>query len=64
MGKEEEIRIIAFSLWVRDGFGHGDAVKHWLEAEAIWEYNRNIINKPVPLIRTNINSTNSEMIKL
>jgi len=37
MNKEEEIRLIAYSLWVRDGYPHGRAVEHWLKAESIWE---------------------------
>jgi hypothetical protein len=37
MEREEEIRLIAYSLWVREGFPHGRAVEHWLKAEAIWE---------------------------
>ena len=39
MRKEEEIRIIAYALWARDGYNHTSAIKHWLEAEAIWEQN-------------------------
>ncbi|MBN1189631.1 MAG: DUF2934 domain-containing protein [Dehalococcoidales bacterium] len=37
MTREEEIRLIAYSLWVREGYPHGRAVEHWLRAEAIWE---------------------------
>jgi hypothetical protein len=37
MEREVEIRLIAYSLWVREGFPHGRAVEHWLRAEAIWE---------------------------
>lgn len=35
--REEEIRRIAYSLWVREGRCRGKAVEHWLKAEAIWE---------------------------
>jgi hypothetical protein len=48
MRKEEEIRIIAYALWVRDGYNHTSAIKHWLEAEAIWEQNHKDINASVP----------------
>jgi hypothetical protein len=41
MEREEEIRLIAYSLWVRDGYPHGRAVEHWLKAEAIWEADHN-----------------------
>jgi hypothetical protein len=37
MEKEEEVRLIAYSLWVRDGYPHGRAIEHWLRAESIWE---------------------------
>jgi|WetSurMetagenome_2_1015567.scaffolds.fasta_scaffold1513220_1 hypothetical protein len=37
MTREEEIRLIAYSLWVREGYPHGRAFEHWLRAEAIWE---------------------------
>ncbi len=47
MRKEEEIRIIAYALWVQDGYNHTGAIKHWLEAEAIWEQNHKDINAPV-----------------
>jgi hypothetical protein len=36
-----EIRLIAYSLWVRDGYRHGRAVEHWLKAEAIWQADHN-----------------------
>jgi hypothetical protein len=37
MEREEQIRMIAYSLWVQDGYCRGAAVRHWLEAEEIWE---------------------------
>jgi hypothetical protein len=47
MRKEEEIRIIAYALWVQDGYNHTGAIKHWLEAEAIWEQNHKDNNASV-----------------
>lgn len=44
MRKEDEIRMIAYALWVQDGYNHTRAIKHWLEAEAIWEQNHKDIN--------------------
>jgi len=41
MEREEEIKLIAYSLWVRDGYPHGRAIEHWLKAEAIWEADHN-----------------------
>jgi len=40
MSRPEEIRIIAYALWVQDGCNHYDAIKHWLNAEVIWKQNR------------------------
>jgi hypothetical protein len=44
MGREDDIRIIAYALWVQDGNVHKSAIRHWLQAEAIWEQNRKDIN--------------------
>jgi hypothetical protein len=41
MDREEEIKLIAYSLWVREGYPHGRAIEHWLRAEAIWEADHN-----------------------
>ena len=36
MGREDEIRIIAYRIWEEEGCcGHD--FEHWLEAEVIWE---------------------------
>ena len=37
MGKEDEIKIIAYSIWEQDGCCDGHDCEHWLKAEAIWE---------------------------
>ena len=37
MGREEEIRVIAYRIWEEEGRGHGHKVDQWLRAEAIWE---------------------------
>jgi hypothetical protein len=37
MGKEDEIRIIAYSIWEQEGCIHGHDCEHWLKAEVIWE---------------------------
>ena len=37
MGKEEEIRVIAYSIWELGGCCEGRDVEYWLEAETIWE---------------------------
>lgn len=37
MGREEEIRLIAYKIWEEEGRPHGCDVEHWLKAEAVWE---------------------------
>lgn len=37
MSKDEEIQLIAYQLWERDGCCHGRDIEHWVEAEYIWE---------------------------
>jgi hypothetical protein len=39
MGREEEVRMIAYGLRMRDGNKPRRFLERWLEAEAIWEYN-------------------------
>ncbi len=46
MEREDEIRIIAYALWVQDGYNHTSAVKHWLRAEAIWKQNHKVMRSP------------------
>ena len=43
MAREDEIRVISYALWVREGRRYGSAIKRWLEAEAIWEQNQKLI---------------------
>lgn len=37
MDRDEEIRMIAYSIWEQDGCCHGHEIEHWLEAERIWQ---------------------------
>lgn len=34
---EDEIRLIAYSLWQQEGYPNGKDYEHWIRAEAIWE---------------------------
>jgi Protein of unknown function (DUF2934) len=34
--REEEIRQIAYQLWLNEGCPHGRHLDHWLKAESIW----------------------------
>jgi|SRR5690349_5895304 Protein of unknown function (DUF2934) len=36
MEREQEIRLIAYYLWEREGCPDGRAVEHWVEAETMW----------------------------
>ena len=40
MGKEDEIRLIAYNIWQQDGCCDGHDCEHWLRAEAVWEEKR------------------------
>ena len=37
MAKEDEIRLIAYSIWEEEGCVNGKDCEHWFRAEAIWE---------------------------
>jgi hypothetical protein len=37
MGRENEIRVIAHSIWEQEGCRDGHDCEHWLKAEVIWE---------------------------
>lgn len=37
MGREDEIRIIAYRIWEEEGCCDGHDCEHWLKAEVIWE---------------------------
>jgi hypothetical protein len=40
MGREDEIRTIAYRIWEDEGHGDGRDFNHWLRAEMIWEDER------------------------
>ncbi len=35
--KEDEVRLIAYSLWEQEGYPNGKDYEHWFSAESIWE---------------------------
>lgn len=37
MGREDEIRVLAYEIWQQEGCCNGNDVEHWLRAEVIWE---------------------------
>jgi len=37
MGREDEIRLIAYSIWEEESCPDGRDCEHWFRAEAIWE---------------------------
>jgi hypothetical protein len=46
MGREDEVRLIAYGIWEQEGSYDGHDVEHWLRAEAIWE------EKQKPVLKT------------
>jgi len=45
MGREDEIRLIAYSIWEQEGSYDGRDMEHWLRAEAIWEEKQKPVQK-------------------
>ncbi len=37
MEREDEIRLIAYSIWEQEGCPHGRDSEHWFRAISIWE---------------------------
>ena len=37
MGREDEIRLIAYAIWEEEYCPDGRDCEHWLTAEAVWE---------------------------
>jgi len=50
MKRDEEIRIIAYSLWAKEGYPRSRALDNWLRAETIWEKNRKTRGISVPTV--------------
>jgi hypothetical protein len=40
MGKEDEIRLIAYRIWEEEGCIDRHDCEHWFKAEAIWQQNQ------------------------
>jgi translation elongation factor EF-1alpha len=47
MGKEDEIRLIAYHIWEEEGCQDGHDCEHWLRAEALWEKKHNALVVPI-----------------
>lgn len=45
MGREDEIKIIAYGIWQEDGCCDGKHIEHWLKAEIMWQEQQ----KPAPV---------------
>lgn len=37
MAREDEIKVIAYSIWEQEGCCDGHDIEHWLKAGVIWE---------------------------
>ncbi len=37
MGRQDEIRLIAYHIWEEENCPAGHDCEHWLKAEAIWD---------------------------
>jgi len=47
MGKEDEIRLIAYHIWEEEGCQDGHDCEHWFRAEALWEKKHNTLAVPI-----------------
>jgi hypothetical protein len=52
MGREDDVKLIAYRLWQEDGCCDGHDVEHWLKAEMVWEAQNKqqttLSPKPIP----------------
>ncbi len=46
MDREEEIRLIAYSIWEQESCPNGKDCEHWFRAEAIWEEQEKVKKAP------------------
>jgi hypothetical protein len=60
MGREDEIKQMAYCIWEGQNYCNGNDIEHWLKAEAMWEesHRENPIAKSVkpkskPIIKIN-----------
>jgi hypothetical protein len=37
MGREDEIRMIAYCIWEGQNYCNGNEIENWLKAEEMWE---------------------------
>jgi translation initiation factor IF-2 len=47
MGKEDEIRSIAYQIWEEEGCQDGRDCEHWFTAEAVWEKKHKTPAEPI-----------------
>ena len=45
MGREDEIKLIAYKIWEEEGCVDGHDCEHWFRAEAVWEQQKKPIGK-------------------
>jgi hypothetical protein len=45
--RDEEIRLIAYKLWLNEGCPDGRQSEHWLKAESIWHARQDQTTRPV-----------------
>jgi hypothetical protein len=48
MAREDEIKLIAYNIWLEEGCCDGHDLDHWIRAEIIWEEQGKQGKKPTP----------------
>lgn len=61
MGREDEVKLIAYKIWEEEGFPDGKDCEHWFKAETAWEQRqkseneaKNVWMDPEPAARKNM----------
>jgi len=52
MAHDDEIRLIAYSIWEEEGCPNGRDCEHWFRAEIIWEDQQKQQPKPAAAVKT------------
>jgi hypothetical protein len=45
MGREDEVRLIAYRIWEEEGCCQGRDIEHWIKAETLWVQQKQLEEK-------------------
>jgi len=62
MGREDEIRLIAYTIWEQEGRHDRSDLEYWFRAESMWEdQNRKITTKSIPIVSKQADKQNLKL---